>query len=106
MSYVEEENAVVVVQPFEPQGSIKDAIHKVLVCIIYVYGEAVLYPVYILYLQSTPALSWPEKYSGPGEPLSRERVARYGRQILEVNAAFFCCTPEALHNKVHSQCKR
>ena len=62
MAYLATHERVLIVQPKLPSGSLKDIIYKV----------------------EHPTLDWSQKYSCKKPGLKPERVARYGRQILEV----------------------
>ena len=62
MAYLATHERVVIVQPKLSSGSLKDIIYKV----------------------AHPTLDWSEKYSRKTAGLKPEKVARYGRQILEV----------------------
>ena len=70
MAYLASHEKVVIVQPKMPNGSLKDLIYEV------------SYPI---------ILDWSQKYSNKSSGLSSDKVARYGRQILEVSVCVCVC---------------
>jgi hypothetical protein len=62
VAYLATHGSVVIAQPKMPNGSLKDIIYKV----------------------EHPTLDWSQKYSSKSTGLKPDKVALYGRQVLEV----------------------
>ena len=90
VEFLVDHQLLVMVQPFVPSGSLKDLIYKVAsyICVHNVYSKRIQYSYIIItnivIWKTSPLSAWSEKYAKRSRGLHTEKLALYGRQILEV----------------------